>query len=46
MKKTGYLALIAPFLQQVQNVNNKEVNDALNEIYLEAEEFELLRESV
>jgi hypothetical protein len=43
---SGYLALATPFLQSVQNVNNKDVNDALNEVYLEAEEFELLRESV
>lgn len=30
MKKTGYIELTTPFLKQIQNVNNKEVNEALN----------------
>jgi clathrin heavy chain len=38
--------LTTPFLKQVQNANNKEVNEALNDIFLESEEYELLRESV
>jgi clathrin heavy chain len=33
-------------LKQIQNVNNKEVNEALNQIYLDSEDFESLRESV
>lgn len=35
MKKTGFLALIQPFMKSVQNVNNKELNEALNDLYLE-----------
>lgn len=46
MKKAGYLPLIAPFLKTAQNVNNKEVNEALNEIYFETEDYTSLRESV
>lgn len=46
MKKTGYLPLIVPWLKTVQNVNNQAVNEALNEIYLESEDHESLRQSV
>lgn len=46
MKKTGYLPLIVPWLKTVQNLNNQGVNEALNEIYLEAEDHESLRQSV
>ena len=46
MRKTGYLKLITPFLKSVQNVNNKELNEALNEIYLELEDFEALKSSI
>jgi len=40
MKKTGYLALIVPWLKSVQNLNNQAVNEALNE------DHEDLRQSV
>ena len=43
MKKTGHIALITPFLESVQNQNVSAVNEALNEIYLENEDFEKLR---
>lgn len=43
MRKTGYLPLITPFLRSVQNVNNKELNEALNEIHLESEDYESLK---
>jgi len=46
MRKTGYLALIVPFLKAVQSANNKEVNEALNEIYFESEDYEELRKSI
>jgi clathrin heavy chain len=46
MRKTGYLPLVTPFLKSVQNVNNKDVNEALNEIYLETEDYEELRKSI
>lgn len=35
MKRTGYIALIEPFLKSVQNQNVAAVNEALNMIYLE-----------
>jgi len=46
MKKTGHLALITPFLKSVQNVNNKELNEALNEIHLDAQDYESLKQSI
>ena len=38
--------MIAPFLKSVQNQNISAVNEALNEIYLENEDFESLRASI
>jgi clathrin heavy chain len=38
--------LIAPFLKSVLNQNISAVNEALNEIYLENEDFESLRASI
>lgn len=46
MKKTGHIALITSFLESVQNQNVSAVNEALNEIYLENEDFEKLRQSI
>lgn len=46
MKKTGHIALITPFLEGVQNQNISAVNEALNEIYLENQDFEKLRVSI
>lgn len=46
MKKTGYIALISPFLKSVQNANNKEVNECLNDIYLDGYDYESLRVSI
>jgi clathrin heavy chain len=46
MKRTGQIALIAPFLKSVQSQNISAVNEALNEIYLENEDFEALRNSI
>ena len=43
MKRTGYIALITPFLKSVQSQNISAVNEALNEIYLENEDYESLR---
>ena len=42
MTKTGYVALATPFLKSVQNANNKEVNECLNEIFLENQDHESL----
>lgn len=46
MKRTGHIALITPFLKSVQSQNISAVNEALNEIYLENEDFESLRSSI
>lgn len=46
MKKAGHLALIEPFLKSVQNQNVGAVNEALNEIYVENEDYESLRTSI
>lgn len=46
MRKAGHLALIEPFLKSVQNQNVGSVNEALNEIYVENEDYESLRTSI
>lgn len=46
MKKSGYIELTTPFMKQVQNQNNKDINETLNNIYLDSEDYEELRESV
>ena len=46
MKRTGHIALIAPFLKSVQSQNISSVNEALNDIYLENEDYESLRASI
>jgi clathrin heavy chain len=46
MKKTGYIALIEPFLRSVQGQNIAAVNEALNEIYLEKQDYSSLRNSI
>jgi clathrin heavy chain len=46
MRKAGHLALIEPFLKSVQNQNVGAVNEALNEIYVENEDYESLRTSI
>jgi len=46
MKKAGHLPLIQDFLKSVQQHNIREVNEGLNELFLEAEDFESLRNSI
>lgn len=46
MKRTGYIALIEPFLKSAQSHNNSAVNEALNEIYLEKQDYASLRQSI
>jgi len=46
MKKTGYIALIEPFLKSVQFQNVATVNEALNEVYLEKQDYASLRQSI
>lgn len=46
LKRTGHIALITKFLEGVQSQNISAVNEALNEIYLENQDFEKLRQSI
>ena len=46
MRRFGVVSLITPFLKSVQASNTKEVNEALNEIYLENEDYDALRQSI
>jgi clathrin heavy chain len=46
LKGSGYLPIIVEWLQSVQNQNNQAVNDALNSLYLEIEDFDALRNSI
>lgn len=43
MKRTGYISLIEPFLKSAQSNNIAAVNEALNEIYLEKQDYASLR---
>ena len=46
LKRTAYLPLIIDWLKSVQTQNNQSVNDALNQVYLEMEDYEALRNSI
>ena len=46
IRKLGIVQLVEPFLKIVQQTNTKEVNEALNELYLNIEDYESLRESI
>ena len=46
LKKNGAIALAAPFLKSVQSANNYDVNEALNEIFIEEEDPESLQTSI
>jgi clathrin heavy chain len=45
MRKAGQLLLIKPYMVAVQSNNVSAVNEALNQIYVEEEDYERLRES-
>jgi clathrin heavy chain len=45
-EKSDNIPLIKQYLVSVQDVNNKQVNMALNELYIEEEDFEALRDSI
>jgi clathrin heavy chain len=40
------LSLVAPFLRQVQNLNNKSLNECLNQLSIREEDYESLRTSI
>lgn len=46
MQRAGYIGLIVPFLKSVQSENNRDVNEALNNFYLDGEDYESLRTSI
>ncbi|CAD5215134.1 unnamed protein product [Bursaphelenchus okinawaensis] len=45
-EKGGHLKLVQPFLKQVQNMNNKALNECLNLMYIDEEDYESLRASI
>jgi clathrin heavy chain len=45
-RKAGHLPLILPYLKQVQQHNIAPVNEAINELYIESEQYEDLRQSI
>ncbi|KVI04842.1 Armadillo-type fold [Cynara cardunculus var. scolymus] len=46
MRKAGHLHLVKPYMVAVQSNNVSAVNEALNEIYVEEEDYDRLRESI
>jgi len=46
VRKTGHLPLILPYLKHVQQHNIAAVNDAINDLYVDGEQYEDLRESI
>jgi len=46
MRKAGHLALVLPYLKQVQQHNIAAVNEAVCEIYCDSEQYEELRQSI
>ncbi|KAJ7546236.1 hypothetical protein O6H91_08G031500 [Diphasiastrum complanatum] len=46
MRKAGHLPLIKPYMVAVQSNNVSAVNEALNELYIEEEDYDRLRESI
>lgn len=41
--KTAHLQLVKPYLRSVQNLNNKAINEALNSLLIEEEDFQVRR---
>lgn len=44
--QAGHIRLVKPYMIAVQSNNVSAVNEALNEIYIEEEDYERLRESI
>ncbi len=44
--RVGHLKLVKPYLRTVQTNNNKAVNEALNQVLIEEEDYEGLRKSI
>ncbi|XP_063694625.1 clathrin heavy chain 1-like isoform X2 [Bolinopsis microptera] len=45
-QKVGQLSLVLPYVKSVQSHNNKVINEALNNSYIENEDYDSLRESI
>ncbi|RCH95010.1 hypothetical protein CU098_001694, partial [Rhizopus stolonifer] len=45
-EKSDNIPLIKQYLISIQDINNKDVNTALNELYIEEEDYEALRDSL
>jgi len=46
VRKLGHLPLIKPYLLSIQKENISAVNNAINELYVEEEDYESLRTSI
>merc|ERR1719491_900052 len=46
VRKSGHLALILPYLKAAQQHNIAAVNEAINEMYVEGEQYDELRQSI
>ncbi|KAK6135795.1 hypothetical protein DH2020_030490 [Rehmannia glutinosa] len=46
MRKAGHLRLVKPYMVAVQSNNVSAVNEALNEVYIEDEDYDRLHESI
>lgn len=46
LSQAGHLRLVKPYMVAVQSNNVSAVNEALNEIYVEEEDYDRLRESI
>merc|ERR1719482_487203 len=46
VRKAGNLPLILPYMKQVQQHNIAAVNEAINDLYAEAEQYEDMRQSI
>jgi len=44
--KVGHLQLVKPYLRAVQSLNNKAINEALNSLLIEEEDYQGLRTSI
>eukprot|EP00698_Gefionella_okellyi_P003029 TRINITY_DN12851_c0_g1_i1.p1 TRINITY_DN12851_c0_g1~~TRINITY_DN12851_c0_g1_i1.p1 ORF type:complete len:1713 (+),score=451.79 TRINITY_DN12851_c0_g1_i1:76-5214(+) len=46
IRKANNLPMIKPYLKSVQNLNISQVNEALNELFIEEEDYESLQQSI
>lgn len=46
MVQTNHLPLVKTYLRSVQSLNNKAINEALNDLFIEEEDYQALRTSI